>query len=244
MIADNIIHNQDCLEFMSHCIDDQFDMVVTSPPYNVGNNNMTPNKYKDDIDRKSKSEYRDWIFGVIKELLRVTKKHIFFNIQMLSDNKLTVLEMLGTFRDNIKDIIIWNKTQAMPSIEPGVMNSKFEFIIIFSKDRPELRKFYDTEFSIKNGTFANVITGNHAGIENRHSKIHQATFPLYLPRTILNNFGKEGELIYDPFMGMGTTALASLMEHRRYIGTEISSEYCELANKRIEQFKSQMVLFQ
>lgn len=238
----NKIYNEDCLETMSKMQNLFIDNVITSPPYNVGYNNMfgkDVSKYQKYDDKQTKEFYEKWLFNVIDELLRVTKNHIFFNIQMLGNNKNTVLKLMGKYEDKIKDIIIWNKKVAPPHIEEGVMNSKFEFIIILSNQKPDKKKFYDGNFK---GNFNNVIEGMNAS-QNEYSKIHSATFPLYLPRTILTKFGKQGDLIYDPFMGTGTTAIASIIEKRKYIGSEIDSEYFDLANKRIYDHQSQLKLF-
>ena len=136
--------------------------------------------------------------------------------------------------DNVKDIIIWHKTQAPPAIEPGVMNTAFEYIIIFSKESPEKRKFYDVNFR---GNFNNVIYGNNAS-QNEYAKEHKATFPQYLPDKIISNFTQEGDIIYDPFIGLGTTAMSAVMLKRNYIGSEISAEYTKLANERIKSISN------
>jgi site-specific DNA-methyltransferase (adenine-specific) len=226
----NKIYNEDCLETMKRMPDKSVDLVVTSPPYNVGKNNMTENKYGGG-DAMSQEDYGAWTRKIIDELLRISK-NVFYNIQMLSDNKRTVLSILGEYQNKIKDIIVWNKKQVAPAIEAGVMNSKFEFIIIFSNDFPEKRKFADANF---HGNFANVIEGNNAAQENNYSEVHKATFPLYLPSKIIHNFTKEGDTIYDPFMGLGTTAMAARNLKRNYIGSEISPEYCKIAEQRLRQ---------
>lgn len=238
----NKIYNEDCLITMKRLDDKSVDNVITSPPYNVGYNNMHGKditKYKLYDDSKNNEFYENWLYNVIDELLRVTKNHIFFNIQMLGNNKNTVLKLFGKYEKNIKDIIIWNKKIAPPHIEEGVMNSKFEFIIIFSNQNPEKKKFYDGKFK---GNFNNVIDGLSAS-GNEYAKIHKATYPLYLPRTILQKFGEKNDIIYDPFMGTGTTALACLMENRKYIGSEIDTEYIKLINKRLNDYNSQIKLF-
>ena len=225
----NKIIQGDCLEIMKGIPDNSVDLVVTSPPYNVGKNNMTENKYKKG-DKMSQEEYYLWSKRVIDEMLRISKTS-FYNIQMLSDNKRTVLSLLGEYKNSIKDIIIWNKNQVAPAIEPGVMNSKFEFIIIFSNDRPEKRKFMDGNFR---GNFSNVITGNNAS-GNKYSDIHRATFPSYLPDTLISNFSKEGDIVLDMFIGIGTTAESCKNLNRKFIGIELDEEYCQVARDRLKQ---------
>lgn len=228
----NKIYNEDCLETMKRMPDDFCDLIITSPPYNVGKNNMTENKYGKGDDM-SQEEYLEWTRKIINECLRVSET-TFYNIQMLSDNKRTVLAILGEYKDKIKDIIIWNKSAAAPAIEPGVLTSKFEFIIIFSNDSPEKRKFKKANF---HGNFTNVLEGNNAG-QNKFSDIHKATFPQYLPDKLIVNFSNEGGVIYDPFMGLGTTAMSAKMLKRNYIGSEISEEYCKIAEDRVKSISN------
>ena len=192
---------------------------------------MTPNKYLGFSDAMPEREYYLWTASILSGLLRITKKHIFYIIQMLAANKLTLLKILNDFQDNFKDIIIWNKSTVPPAIEPGVMNSKFEFIIIFSNQRPHLRKFDYLNFR---GNFNNVIEGKSAG-DNLSARYHKATFPNYLIETIIKNFSTPGDIILDPMMGSGTTAESCLLSNRNFIGIEINSKYCEIAEERLAQ---------
>lgn len=235
----NKVYNLDCLLFMEQLPKGYIDYICTSPPYNAGartshgENNAI---YKDDEsmynffeDSQTNDEYEEWLFKIIRDMLRVTKKHIFFNIQMLGNNKRTVMKIFHTFGMYIKDLIIWNKTIASPHIVPGIMNSAFEFIFILSNDNPQSRKFDDGNFK---GNFRNVITGVNSS-QNKYRHLNKATFPLYLPRTIMQKFGKPGDIWYDPFSGTGTTFHACILEKRDFLGTEIDIEQCESTNKRI-----------
>jgi len=224
----------DCLDVMKNIPDKSIDSIITSPPYNVGWNNMNGKdftRYKTINDKMDKDDYLYWTNNILDELLRITKKHIFYNIQMLSNNKNTVLNIFSKYKDKIKDIIIWHKTQAPPAIEPGVMNTAFEFIIILSNYKPEKRKFYDSKIK---GNFNNVIYGNNAS-SNVFAKEHKATFPIYLPEQIIQNFTNEGDIILDPFLGTGTTCVACNRFNRKYIGIDISKEYCKIAEERLRQ---------
>jgi DNA modification methylase len=235
----NKIYNEDNLETMAKMPDSFVDYVLTSPPYNVGLNKMLGDdtakykEYEDNLDDYFLNQKK-----LIEELLRVTKKHIFYNIQMLGNNKIDFLNLLGHFKDNIKDIIIWQK-KMIPHIEPGVLSSSFEFIIIFSNDQPDKKKFYDGNFR---GNFGNLIK-----ISNSHSnpfaKEHKAIMPLDIPRMFMQKFGNENDIWYDPYMGTGTTAISSIMEKRNWVGSEISKEYTKIANKRLKPYLEQQTLF-
>ena len=64
---------------------------------------------------------------------------------------------------------------------------------------------------------------------------HGAVFPIKLVQTILENFSNKGDLIYDPFMGTGTTAVVAKKLNRKFIGSEISKDFCKIANKRLKE---------
>lgn len=237
----NKIYNETNLDTMSNMEDKSIDYVLTSPPYNVGKNRLNGEgvKYNLHNDSISNDDYFTQQKRLINELLRITKKHIFYNIQMLSGNKLSLCKLIGHFAENIKEIIIWNKKHGVPAMEPGVFNSAYEYIIIFSNDKPQNRKFYDCEFR---GTQNNVfhLLNTHS---NPFAKQHKAVMPLDIPRYFMITFGKENDLWYDPYMGTGTTAVAAIEEKRNWIGSEISKEYCDLANKRICKYLNQTKLF-
>lgn len=232
MLELNKIHCGDCLELMKKLPDNSIDLIITSPPYNVGKNNMNYRaKFKYNGKADFRSDYQEWIFRCLDEMLRCSKL-VFFNIQMLAKNKTTVLNIMSNYKDYLKDIIIWGKKNPPPAMERGVMNSSFEFILIFSKDKPDKRKFYRSDFR---GNVSNLImTAVH---RNKYAKIHKAAFPEEIPEYIIENFTKEDDTVLDPFMGIGTTAVVCKRYKRNYIGFEIDQKFCEVARKRIEGVK-------
>lgn len=249
MIEKNKIYCGDNLELIKQLDDNCIDLTVTSPPYNI-NLRLHGDKYtkrskcetgpcnkynmfSDDLDI---NEYYLRQKKTIKELLRVSK-YTFYIIQLVTGNKEALLKLFGDFNKEIKEIIIWDKQTAEPSISDGVINSQYEFIIVFSKNAKQ-RQFKDANF--KRGTFSNVMRcnksrGGFAG--------HAAVFPEELVSKIILNFSKKGDLILDPFMGSGTTAKMALKNQRNFIGFELSQEYVDLANQRIMPWKEQTRLF-
>ena len=237
----NKIYNESNLQTMSKMPDDFVDYTLTSPPYNVGKNGLKGEgkKYNTHEDTLTNDDYLEQQKQLIKELLRVTKKHVFYNIQMLSGNKASLMKLMGYFADEIKEIIIWNKKHGVPAMEPGVFNSAYEYIIIFSNDQPSKRKFYDTTFrGNQNNVF--VVKNTHS---NPFASQHKAIMPLDIPRYCMMTFGKENDIWYDPYMGTGTTAVAAIEEKRKFIGSDISQEYVDLANNRLKPYLTQVSLF-
>tara|TARA_R110000796_G_C14484562_1_gene427080 strand:- start:56 stop:781 length:726 start_codon:yes stop_codon:yes gene_type:complete len=241
MIQTNKIYCESNLETMAKMPNKSIDYALTSPPYNVGKNGLNGEGKKYDLhnDTLNKDDYFEQQKELIKELLRVTKKHVFYNIQMLSGNKASLLKLMGYFSENIKEIIIWNKKHGVPAMEPGVFNSAYEYIIIFSNDQPSKRKFYDVSFrGNQNNVF--VVKNTHS---NPFAKQHKAIMPLDIPRYFMITFGKENDIWYDPYMGTGTTAVAAIEEKKQWIGSEISNEYVTLANNRLRPYLEQISLF-
>tara|TARA_R100001530_G_scaffold91011_2_gene63247 strand:+ start:24 stop:737 length:714 start_codon:yes stop_codon:yes gene_type:complete len=233
----NKIYNEDCLETLKQMPDDFVDYVLTSPPYNVTNKSLS--KYIDFKDNFSQEQYYDQQKKIISELLRVAKNHIFYNIQMVSGNKIALHKLIGFFAENIKEVIIWKKS-GQPAISSNVFNSCFEYIIIFSNKEPLKRYFKDANF--KRGTQNNIfkILNSHS---NPFAKQHKAIMPLDLPRYFMINFGENNDIWYDPYMGTGTTAVAAILENKRYLGSEISKEYIDISNKKIYPYTQQLRLW-
>lgn len=239
----NKIHNTDCLEGLKQMPNNSVDITITSPPYNLGKSyrgGELIKMYEGYEDELPQEEYKKFISQVITELIRTTKHYVFFNFQILTNNKLAYLEILGNFKENIKDIIIWHKKQWEPSIQPHCLSSAFEFIVIFAKkELCEKRSFERAFFNnrISGEQTCNVIHGDSASFKELNSSqgSNKAVFPQYLARWFIEKFTQKGDTVLDPFMGSGTTAIVCQQLQRNYIGFEINKDYCNVANKRLSQ---------
>ena len=110
------------------------------------------------------------------------------------------------------------------------MNRRSELILIFEKDYPISRQFR-RQGKFERGTLDDVWQINR---ENSKSRSHAAVMPQELVRTILKNFSSENDLVYDPFMGTGTTAVVAQEMNRRFVGSEQSKKYIDIANTRLK----------
>ena len=237
----NKIYNESCLGTMAKMIDDFVDLVITSPPYNMNlrirNGEYCSRqivkefstKYNDFDDNLPVEEFYKLHFEILQHLLRVSPL-VFYNFQIVTGSKRAFFKIIGEFSDYLKDIIIWNKMYAQPAMHSGVLNSQHELILIFDKYHSISRKFDFCNFG--RGELGNVWDIQRAQDYNNRND-HGATFPMELPARIIRNFSKENALVYDPFVGTGTTASASKRYGRRYIGSEISKKYCEIAERKI-----------
>jgi len=221
--------------------DDSVDLVITSPPYNlrrrVSNgklvsrgNNMSENsaKYTEFTDDLTTEDYLEFHSKVLSECLRVSQR-VFYNIAVVAGSKQALFQMIGDYAEHLKDVIIWDKGHGEPAIQEGVLNRQFEFILVFEKDYPISRRFRKSVY-FKRGTLSDVWKIPR----EKHVKSHGAVMPTRLVRTILDNFSAEGDVVYDPFMGSGTTAVVCKQMNRNWIGSEISPDYVKIALERVE----------
>lgn len=212
----NIIHNEDCFKTYKNIEDSSIDCVFTSPPYNRKRNDKYKH-YFDDIP-----DYYEMLNLLIQESLRVSKKYVFINIMKNYYNSQDVYRIIGNYYDKILEMFVWEKSNPLPARGLAITNA-YEFIICLGKIQLKSNKTY---------------TKNHLTTSvTRMPKEHKAVMHLDVARFFISNFTNENDIIYDPFMGTGTTALACIESNRNWLGSEISVEYFNMANKRIEDSK-------
>ncbi len=236
----NKIFNESCLNTLARMSDDSVDLVITSPPYNMNlrirdgkycSRQITKEfstKYDGFSDNMPIAEYFDFHLRVIKELLRVAPI-VFYNVQIVTGSKRAVFKLLGELNEYVKDIIVWDKENAQPAMSEGVLNRQYELIIVFAKRDAISRKFNYCNF--ERGTLNDVWRIKRG---KKVTNLHGATFPEELVEKILINFSRERDVVYDPFMGTGTTAVVCKNMNRRFIGSEIITSYVEVAKERLQ----------
>lgn len=244
------ILNIDCMEYMSSLEDNAFDICVTSPPYNM---NLRVNakgdgycsrqivkelstKYSSFSDNLPMDDYGSFLENHTRELLRVSET-VFLNIQMITGNKPALFSFLGAFSNEIKELIIWDKCKAQPSIGEGVLNSGFELIIVLGGN-PITRAFSPSFFD--RGTVDNIWK---IPTTKSADKRHGASFPLALSDKILHCFASKGQRVFDPFLGTGTTAISAHYAECDFVGCEIDNNYYNTAKERIELETAQRDMF-
>ena len=245
----NLIHHESCLDTLKKLDDDSIDLTLTSPPYNM-NLRIRYGKYtsrqiiKEEFSTKYDNfddnlpldEYNKFHSNVLEELIRVSKL-VFYNTQLVTGSKRSMFKMIGDYGEYLKDRVVWDKGYGQPAMQSGVMNSRFEDIYIFEKEYPISRMFKRSYFD--RGTLDNVWSIPRP---RNNDGTNLATFPEELVEKILENFSVDNDVVYDPFMGTGTTALVASRMGRRYIGSEISKEYIKIANDRIKNDHKQLEL--
>lgn len=244
MIELNKIYNESCLDTLRRMKDNSVDLVVTSPPYNMNlrirNGKYCSRqiveefstKYTGFSDNTPIDEFYEFHLSVLKELLR-TSSIIFYNIQVVTGSKRAFFKIIGELNEYLKDIIVWDKGVSQPAMAGGVLNRQSELILVFEKDNAISRQFKKCNFA--RGTL-NDVWMIKRGAKDKKLKGHSAVFPEELVERILLNFTDEGDIVYDPFMGTGTTGLVCKKLNRSFIGSELVSDYVDLANERIQSF--------
>jgi len=235
-------------ECMEELPDNSVHLMVTSPPYNVGkeyDENLTLSEYRNFLRRVWKETYRVLVPGGracinIANLGR--KPYIPLHTFIIQD----MLEIGFLMRGEI----IWNKeNSASPSTAWGswlsaknpILRDIHEYILVFSKDTFRRENPFDRKSTISREEFLEYTKSvwNFPAVSAK--KIgHPAPFPVELPYRCIQLYTFEGEVVLDPFMGSGQTAIAALKAGRHYVGYEIKEEYVKLAQRRIKDFLIQL----
>ena len=234
-------------------------LMVTSPPYNVGKD------YDEDL---TLTEYRHFLGAVMKEVLRVLVPggRVCFNLANLGRKPYLplhryVIEDLLALRTPaqpesrflMRGEIIWDKTGGgatstawgswMSPANP-TLRDVHEYILVFSKDTWRRPKLPDRQPTINRDEFMEFTRSIWQFPPASARRIgHPAPFPEELPRRCIELYTYSNEVVLDPFMGSGTTALAALNAGRRFVGFEVSEEYRELAKRRISRETRPMLLY-
>ncbi|MCH7723278.1 MAG: site-specific DNA-methyltransferase [Bacteroidetes bacterium] len=233
-------------ENMKELPDNSIHLMITSPPYNVSK------EYDEDLSLK---EYLKLLKNSFKETYRVLVNggRACINVANLGRKPYIPLsdyisQIMIEIGFNMRGEIIWNKAaSASPSTAWGswqsatnpILRDIHEYILIFSKgDYKRAKGNKDNTISKKQFMeWTKSIWTMNAESAKRIG--HPAPFPEELPYRLIQLYSFKDDIILDPFMGSGTTAISALKSGRKYFGYDISKEYIILANKRIEPFKIQ-----
>ena len=209
----------DCIEFIKNLEGEPFDVAFTSPPYNRIRDD-TYSEFHDVNDH-----YYEMLCNLTENLLRLTKGNVIINIQMNMCNKADVARWHGRFADSLKGVVVWCKNNPQPAtnFRNGVysVTNAYENFYVLGKD--------STEFTANNKIY-NYIVSN---VNSKHYEGHGAVMKLEVAEFFIENFTKENDFVFDPFMGCGTTAVACMHLKRRWGGCEIVPKYKDMAERRI-----------
>ena len=211
------------------------DICFTSPPYNADKNSHLTGyvkgfdkKYINSPDNLSDDKYLELIKKSTIRALAISK-YVFVNLQLLTHNRIPLIEFLYYFKNKLKDILIWNKSIAPPNIVKGSFNTKYEFLFCIANDM-NTRGFPCSW----QGKYSNVIE-TESNSTNEFANKHKAGFPVSFPLWVIEKMDFSMS-VYDCFMGTGTTLIACEKLNRICYGMELDPIYCDVTIKRWENF--------
>lgn len=219
----------DCLELMKQLPDKSVDMVLTDPPYKMNHstggctNIGMKNKWKGNIKAgntvmgfDTSIKFSDWISDIYRILKDGCHCYIFCNDKNLQE-LLNEATSVG-FRES--NVLVWVKNNACPN-RYYMKNCEFVLFLYKGKAKPIVNMGSKAAFECQN------INGRR--------KHHPTEKPIDMLEMMIENSSKDGDVVFDPFIGSGTTGVACVNTNRNFIGMELDPQYFEIAKKRIEE---------
>ncbi len=258
----NTIYNENCLDTMARMPDGFIDLTVTSPPYD----NLRDYKgYSFDFESIAKELYRVTKQGGV--VVWVVGDATINGSETGTSFRQALFFMECGFK--LHDTMIYQK-DVMPFPEQSRYNQCFEYMFVFSRSKPntfnaikeKTRGYKPSKTSTtRNAKGETSVLKYEQGKDERslfnvwmmscgynkstNDEIafqHPAVFPDRLVKQHIYTWTNKGDIVYDCFMGSGTTAKMAHLQDRKWIGSEISKEYCDLAEKRLRPYLTQTKL--
>ena len=266
MMEINKIYNEDCLETMIRMDDCFIDLTVTSPPYD---NLRNYNGYEFEFEKIAKELYRVtkdggvvvWIVGdatingsetgtSFKQALYF--KEIGFNLHdtMIYEKSGCTNPSKNRYFQSFEYMFVFSKGNI--NVFNAICDRKNRWRERWGKTRKRrkkdgtMSKVYESKKAAEYGMRFNIwkyLQGYNSQDLDNLKYNHPAIFPEQLAKEHIYSWSNEGDLIYDCFMGSGTTAKMAHLQKRNWIGSEISKEYIDLSNKRLKPYLTQTTLF-
>lgn len=264
----NSIYNENCISTLERMENNNgFDFIITSPPYNTNvkanakNNTLTVNvkenqytyaRYDGYDDSRTNEEYCDFIANLFKQIKLKMRPNgcVLWNASYGNENADALFLSLTTIINqgfSIADVISWKKTNALPNTSSSNKATRIcEFVyVICRKEEIKTFKANKKESSRRESgqimyrPFVNFIEARNNDGSNPYNK---ATFSIEFVQKLIELY-VGGGIVYDPFMGTGTTAVACKKMGIDYIGSELSQNQVQYALKRINEECCQLSLF-
>ena len=225
-------------EKMIELPDNSVHLMITSPPYNV------TKEYDENLTLQ---QYLELIYNVMKETYRVLVDggRACINVANLGRKPYIPLSdyvgrVMSDIGFNYRGQIIWDKAASAggscawgswQSASNPSLRDVHEYILVYSKGSLQRKKGVDT---IRKEDFLEWTKSIwKMNTESAKRVKHPAPFPEELPHRLINLYSFENDVVLDPFIGSGTTAVAALKNKRRFVGYDVSEEYCKIANERL-----------
>tara|TARA_Y100000592_G_C5476161_1_gene322376 strand:- start:2061 stop:2795 length:735 start_codon:yes stop_codon:yes gene_type:complete len=242
----NKLAQEDCLSYLRDLDDNSINCIVTSPPYNkagitgkgkskIGNQiwskfNIDYESYGDNMPEQ---EYQAWMIELLNEMTRVITSDgsIFFNHKPRRFKNRVYLptEFIHQSQANLYQLIIWDRRNS-PNIRGDILVPCTEHVYWLCKEKPK--------------SFRKNINQNYRGevwtIPAKKQEGHPAPFPEQLVENCILLATESGDLVCDPFMGGGTTAVVSERLNRKWCGSELDPHYVKITMKRLKESSNEI----
>lgn len=232
------IYHGSCIDAMKKMEPKSVDLILTDPPYNLGKfmkeratnlKRMRSNYFGaagwDDLDYKSWTDSMDEFFAGASKIIRPGGSMVVFMAIIKVE---TIIQLATKHGFYYKTTGIWHKTNPMPR------NMNLHFI-----NSTEAWVYFT--FGARTGTFNNEGKAIHDFFETSVTPAGERTYgkhPTQKPIALLSDMVKilsnTNDVVYDPFMGSGSTGVAAVINGRRFIGSEVNENYCEISQSRLE----------
>lgn len=248
----NKIYNEDCFATLDRFGEKEIDVVLTSPPYNTGRTSTTErsrenceSRYDIYIDDRTDDEYIEWTTKLLNKIDTHLKENgtILYNISYGAEKSASLLwVLLGEIIRNtnfmIADCITWKKSNAFPNnVSPNKLTRITEFVFVLCR-----KTEYRTYFANKKVTsvsrtgqkyYENLFNFIEAKNNDGMCPLNKATYSSDLCDKLLTMYAPADALVYDPFMGTGTSAVSCKRLGLRYVGSELSPRQVAWAEARL-----------
>ena len=225
----------DCLEVMKKIPDESIDLVLTDPPYNISHKGKIFRDYRSGKNGNINMDFGEWDYNFnitpfLEETKRILKKYGQW-IVFCAEQQIGIYRIWLEENGHFKQIIIWEKTNPLPQFRKCGYRQTTEIIMWAYKNNPT-KKEQHFNFLLQE-EMKNIFRFPICGGKER--TIHPTQKPIKLIEQLLLRHSFKNDLILDPFLGSGTTAVACKNLGRKCIGIEINKEYCDISIKRLRQ---------
>lgn len=251
----NTIYQGDCINILNEKIDEKsIDLIFADPPYNLSGNSLKWEGNKtggdwymmdEEWDKMTEPEYFQFTKKWIKGCKRVLKNNGSIYISCTYHNIAEVIIVLKELNFKINNVIVWQKTNAMPNMTKRLFTHSTEFIVWAVKGKNWIFNYEELKIinpnKQKDGSLKQMRDVWEMplvqGKERLHGKDGRALHPTQKPEEMLKRIiiasSNKGDTVLDPFLGSGTTAVVAKQLERNWIGIEKNKEYISATQKRI-----------
>lgn len=232
-------------ENMDELPDNSVNLMITSPPYNVGK------EYDNNLDIDEYAKLLEDVFTETYQKL-ATGGRACINIANIGRKPYIplhslIIEIMLDIGYLMRGEIIWDKSASVGgscawgswmSASNPVLRDVHEYILVFCKDSFAKNKLQEKKDTIGRNEFLEWTKSIWTFPTVSAKRIgHPAPFPIELPHRLINLYSYEDDVVLDSFCGSGTTCLAAIKNNRNYVGYEVVEDYVDLANQRIMDFE-------